>query len=195
MRPISMVAKPMKLTISPTVASPLRVEPGAEHEDRDHRDGRGGARQHRQQRPPVQHRELRRQRLADDAVHLAASRRPAARSSGSGGCCPARRRRGRPARCAGPRPASAAGRSCSPPRRWRSAKNRISTISSRPSRQFMNRLSGSMMNSATKVARFSRKNDSQMPNRLSTPVSMTLISRPECCALWKENGSNSTCSK
>ena len=59
----------------------------------------------------------------------------------------------------------------------------------------MNRLSGSMMNSATKVARFSRKNDSQMPNRWSTPVSMTLISRPECWALWKENGSTSTCSK
>ena len=59
----------------------------------------------------------------------------------------------------------------------------------------MNRLSGSMMNSATKVARFSRKNDSQMPNRWSTPVSMILISRPECWALWKENGSTSTCSK
>ena len=62
------------------------------------------------------------------------------------------------------------------------AKNRISTINSRPSRQFMNRLSGSMTNSATKVARFSRKNDSQMPNRLSTPVSITLIRRPECWA-------------
>ena len=44
-----------------------------------------------------------------------------------------------------------------PRRRWRSAKKMISTISSAPSRQFMNRLSGSMMNSATKVARFSRK--------------------------------------
>ena len=48
-----------------------RVEPGAEHEDRDHRHRRGGARQHREQRPPVQHRILRRQRLADDAAHLA----------------------------------------------------------------------------------------------------------------------------
>ena len=60
------------------------------------------------------------------------------------------------------------------------AKKMISTISSRPSRQFMNRLSGSMMKRATKVARFSRKNDSQMPNRWSTPVSMTFSSRPEC---------------
>ena len=75
------------------------------------------------------------------------------------------------------------------------AKNRIRTTSSTPSRQFMNRLSGSMMNRATKVARFSRKNDSQMPNRSSTPVSMTLISRPECWALWNEKGSTSTCSK
>ena len=49
----------------------------------------------------------------------------------------------------------------------------------------MNRLSGSMMNRATKVARFSRKKESQMPNRLSTPVSMILISRPECWAVME----------
>ena len=73
------------------------------------------------------------------------------------------------------------------------AKNRISTSSSRPSRQFMNMLSGNMTNSATRVARFSRKKDSQIPNRLSTPVSMILISRPECCALWNEKGSISRC--
>ena len=59
----------------------------------------------------------------------------------------------------------------------------------------MSRLSGSMMNRATKVARFSRKKRSQMPNRWSTPVSMIFSSRPECCALWKANGSASTCSK
>ena len=52
-----------------------------------------------------------------------------------------------------------------------------------------------MMNRATKVARFSRKNDSQMANRSSTPVSMTLIRRPECWELWNENGSSRTCSK
>ncbi len=75
------------------------------------------------------------------------------------------------------------------------AKNRIRTTSSTPSRQFMSRLSGSMMNRATKVARFSRKNDSQMANKSSTPVSMTLISRPECCELWNEKGSSRTCSK
>jgi hypothetical protein len=49
----------------------LGVEPGAEHEDQDHGDGRGGARHDRQQRPPVQDRELRGQRLLHDAVHLA----------------------------------------------------------------------------------------------------------------------------
>ena len=41
----------------------------------------------------------------------------------------------------------------------------ISTIRSSPNRQFMNRLSGSMTKSATNVARFSRKKESQMPNR------------------------------
>ena len=75
------------------------------------------------------------------------------------------------------------------------AKKMIRTISSRPSRQFMNMLSGSMTNRATKVARFSRKKDSQMPNRWSTPVSITFSSRPECWAWWKAKGSTSTCSK
>ena len=135
----------------------LGVEPGAEHEDQDHGDGRGGARQHRQQRPPVQHRILRRQRLADDAVHLAGFGAPAARSSGSGGCCPARRRRGWRARCDSSSTCACSRSVLLTTKALATAKNRISTTSSRPSRQFMNRLSGSMMNSATKVARFSRK--------------------------------------
>ena len=49
----------------------MDVEPGAEHEDQDHGDGRCGARQHREQRPPVQHRILRGERPADDAVQFA----------------------------------------------------------------------------------------------------------------------------
>ena len=32
-RPISSMAKPMKLTISPTLAMPLHVQPGADHHD------------------------------------------------------------------------------------------------------------------------------------------------------------------
>ena len=50
------------------------IEPRAQHEDQDDGDRRGGAGQDRQERPPVQHRELRLQGPADDAVHLAGFR-------------------------------------------------------------------------------------------------------------------------
>ena len=46
----------------------LEVQAGAEHDDGDDGDGAGGARQHVDQRPPVQHRELVVDHLADDVA-------------------------------------------------------------------------------------------------------------------------------
>ena len=49
----------------------VQMQPGAEREDRDQRDGRAGARQHGQQRPPVEHRELRGDQLVHGVAQLA----------------------------------------------------------------------------------------------------------------------------
>ena len=75
------------------------------------------------------------------------------------------------------------------------ANSTTSTISSRPSRQFRNRVSGSSTRAPMKVIRCSRKKDSQRPNRLSDPSSMIFISRPDCVSPWKDSGSASTCWK
>ncbi len=71
----------------------------------------------------------------------------------------------------------------------------IRTITRAPSRQFSNSVSGSSTNSATKVARFSRRNDSQTPNSVSAPCHMIFSWRPECMLPWKAGGSRRTCSK
>jgi hypothetical protein len=49
----------------------VQVQPGAERENRDQRDGRARARQHDQQRPPIEHRELRRDHLVHGGMQLA----------------------------------------------------------------------------------------------------------------------------
>ena len=51
-RPISRLAKPMKLTISPTVISPRRARTRTDGEDHHHDDGGRGAGQDGEQRPP-----------------------------------------------------------------------------------------------------------------------------------------------
>ncbi len=79
-RPISSMAKPMKLTISPTLAMPVDVQPGADHHDGDHRDRDGRARHHVHQRPPVQHREL----MADHLIGDVAEQPPLGRQAGEG---------------------------------------------------------------------------------------------------------------
>ena len=43
-------------------------------------------------------------------------------------------------------------------------------------------MSGSSTNRATKVARFSRRNDSHTPNSVSAPCHMIFSWRPECVA-------------
>ena len=77
----------------------------------------------------------------------------------------------------------------------RMVKNTTSPISSRPSRQFSARVSGSSTIAEMKVTRWSRKKDSHIPNRLSVPTSITFISRPDWMSPWKESGICSTCSK
>ena len=49
----------------------VQMQPGAEREDRDQGDGRAGARQHREQRPPVEHRELHGDQLVHGGAQLA----------------------------------------------------------------------------------------------------------------------------
>jgi hypothetical protein len=50
---------------------PMQVQPSAEREDRDQRDGRGRPRENGNQRPPVQDRELRRDQLVHQGAQLA----------------------------------------------------------------------------------------------------------------------------
>jgi hypothetical protein len=84
---------------------------------------------------------------------------------------------------------------------WRNT-NQVSTaiapsrrITRPVSRQFRNSVSGRSTKSATKVARFSRRNDSQTPNSVSAPCHMILSWRPEWVPPWKACGSRRTCSK
>ena len=70
--------------------------------------------------------------LADDAVHLAGLGAQPHEALDQVDVAQRVARRGRRARCDTPRPAPAGGRSCRPPRHWRSAKKMISTISSEP---------------------------------------------------------------
>ena len=67
-----------------------------------------------------------------------------------------------------------------------------STISTSASRQFRNRVSGSSTTTDSTVESWSRKNTSQVPNNASVPVSMVLITRPECASPWNDSGSAST---
>jgi hypothetical protein len=52
----------------------VQVQPGAEREDRDQRDRRARARQHGEQRPPIEHRELRGDQLVHGAAQVAGLR-------------------------------------------------------------------------------------------------------------------------
>ena len=70
-----------------------------------------------------------------------------------------------------------------------------SPTSSRPIRQFIARVSGISTTAAMKVDMWSRKKLSHMLKRLSEPDSITFISRPDCTSPWKDSGSDSTCWK
>ena len=75
------------------------------------------------------------------------------------------------------------------------ANSTTSPISSRPRRQLRNSVSGSSTTAPMKVIRCSRKKDSHRPNRLSDPISMILINRPDCVSPWKDSGRDRTCWK
>jgi hypothetical protein len=70
MRPISWVVRPHEGDDLPDRGLAVQMQPSAEREDCDQRDGRAGARQHGQQRPPVEYRELRGDQLVHGVPHF-----------------------------------------------------------------------------------------------------------------------------
>ena len=70
-----------------------------------------------------------------------------------------------------------------------------SVMSAIESCQFISSVMGSSTRVQMKVESCSRKNSSQTANRLSAPVIIDFMSRPECASPWKESGRASTWAK